>query len=63
MAKSSYGTTVKTGMSMKSTSTSGIRHGKSVPNGAVKSAPRSHLGRGSKNATGPIKGADRGGAK
>jgi len=64
MNKSSYGTTVKTGMAMKS-ATAGARHGSSTPNGAgqSKSKPKSHMGKGAAGATSPIKGADRGGVK
>ena len=62
MGKSSYGTTVKTGMAMKS-ATSGARHGASVPNGGTGSKPKSHMGKGAAGATKPIKGMDRGGVK
>lgn len=63
MANKNYGTTVKSGMAAKAASTSGVKHGPSVPNGGTSGKAKSHMGKGSAGVTNPIKGSNKGGVK
>lgn len=63
MPNRSYGTTTKSGMAAKAASTSGVKHGPSVPNGGTTGKAKSHMGKGTAGVTSPIKGSNKGGVK